>query len=102
MSTRQPLNSLEVTCLGDGHDGIRNPIGKFNPGWQSPGELQTRMSEFENLYKVAGSRKRLSKAKELLWQERRTDETLKLFELCKSRQTTQLLQICHKTSESNC
>jgi hypothetical protein len=73
---RQPLNSL-VTCLGDGHDGIWNQIRKFNADGNRR-EILDWYHLVENLYKVAGSRKRLSKAKELLWQGR-IDETMKLF-----------------------
>lgn len=82
---RQPLNAV-VTCLGDGHDGIWNLIGKFNPDGNRR-EILDWYHLVENLYKVSGSRKRLSRAKELLWQGR-IDETIKLFESCNSRQTT--------------
>ena len=79
---RQPLNSL-LTCVGDGHDGIWNIISKFNPDGNRR-EILDWYHLGENLYKVAGSKKRLSRSKELLWQGR-IDETIKLFELCSSR-----------------
>ncbi|WP_445302375.1 MULTISPECIES: hypothetical protein [unclassified Microcoleus] len=80
---RQPLNSL-LACLGDGHDGIWNLIGKFNPDGNRR-EILDWFHLLENLHKVGGSNKRLAQAKKLLWQGR-IDETIKLFELCRRRQ----------------
>jgi hypothetical protein len=80
---RQPLNSL-LTCLGDGHDGIWNLIGKFNPDGNRR-EILDWFHLLENLPKVGGSNKRLAQAKKLLWQGQ-VDETIKLFELCRRRQ----------------
>lgn len=82
---RQPLNSL-LTCVGDGQNGIGNIIGKFNPDGNRR-EILDWYHLGENWHKVGGSNKRLYRAKKLLWQGR-VDETIKLFELCRRRQTT--------------
>ena len=80
---RQPLDRL-LTCVGDGHSGIWNLMGKFNP----LGETREILDWFhlvENLYKVGGSNKRIEQGKNLLWQGK-VDETLALFSPLKKKQ----------------
>lgn len=79
----QPLDRL-LTCVGDGHSGIWNLMGKFNP----LGETREILDWFhlvENLYKVGGSNKRIEQGKNLLWQGK-VDETLALFSSLKKKQ----------------
>lgn len=80
---RQPLDQL-ITCVGDGHSGIWNLMGKFNP----QGETREILDWFhlvENLYKVGGSNRRIYQAKKFLWQGK-VDETLALFSPLQKKQ----------------
>ena len=79
----QPLSD-PLTCLGDGHPGIWKIIEQFN----CPGEKREILDWFhlvENLHKVGGSLKRLSKAEDLLWQGK-IDETIELISPLKKKQ----------------
>ena len=79
----QPLSQL-LSCVGDGHSGIWNLMGKFNP----LGETREILDWFhlvENLYKVGGSNRRIYQGKKLLWQGK-VDETIALFSPLKKKQ----------------
>ncbi len=60
------LTRLEITCLGDGHDGVWNLIREFGDAEQR-WEILDWYHLKENLYKVGGSLKRLAQAEKLLW-----------------------------------
>lgn len=79
----QPLDQL-LTCIGDGHSGIWNLMGKFNPLGKTR-EILDWFHLVENLYKVGGSNRRIYQAKKLLWQGK-VDETLALFSSLKKKQ----------------
>lgn len=72
----QPLAS-QITCIGDGHDGIWNIIGQIGES-TARREILDWFHLKENLYKVGGSKKRLKQAEALLWQGR-VEESLELF-----------------------
>lgn len=75
----QPLMQ-PLVCLGDGHDGVWNLFREIAPAperW----EILDWYHLKENLYKVAGSLKRLTQAEALLWQGK-TDEAKALFNDC--------------------
>lgn len=80
----QPMSG-EVTCLGDGHDGVWNLFAQLK------GEIERReildwFHLMENLEKVGGSRRRIAKARTLLWQGL-VDQTIELFAECRRHQT---------------
>ena len=93
---RQPLNPL-LTCLGDGHDGIWNIISQINPKGQRR-EILDWYHLVENLYKIGGSNKQLEKAENLLW-EGRVEETIKLFEFNRRRQSANFCKYLTKHRE---
>lgn len=72
----QPLAEI-VTCLGDGDDGIWNIITQLAPNRQRR-EILDWYHLVENLHKVGGSWRRLTKAESLLWQGK-VDDVLALF-----------------------
>ena len=63
---RQPL-SRNITCLGDGHDGVWNLIEQIGQQGQRR-EILDWYHLIENLHKVGGSNRRLRQAKNHLWQ----------------------------------
>ncbi len=65
-ANQQPL-SRNITCLGDGHDGVWNLIEQIGEEGQRR-EVLDWYHLIENLHKVGGSNRRLRKAKNLLWQ----------------------------------
>ena len=75
----QPLADI-ITCLGDGHDGIWNIITQLAPSRQRR-EILDWYHLVENLHKVGGSWRRLTKAQSLLWQGK-VDDVLALFADC--------------------
>ncbi len=69
-----------LVCLGDGHDGIWNLFAQI----ATPDQRQEILDWYhlkENLYKVGGSLKRLTKAESLLWQGQ-VEPAKQLFESC--------------------
>ena len=62
---QQPL-AVPLTCLGDGHDGIWNLIGKIGSDEQRR-EILDWYHLVENLGKVGGSQRRLNRVEALLW-----------------------------------
>lgn len=62
---RQPLAAI-FTCVGDGHDGVWNLMAGIIPGRQRR-EILDWYHLVENLYKVGGSRQRLTAVKTHLW-----------------------------------
>ena len=70
--------------VGDGHQGIWNLMGQFNPKGQTR-EILDWFHLVENLYKVGGSQKRLDQGKQLLWQGK-VEETVALFSTLKRHQ----------------
>jgi len=79
----QPLRN-PLVCLGDGHDGIWNLIGKFATP-QSRWEILDWYHLKENLYKVGGSLKRLRQVETYLWQGN-VDAGKQLLVDCQRRQ----------------
>ena len=87
------INSQQLTspvyCLGDGHDGIWNIF-------EAIGEPKNRQEILdwyhlkENLYKLGGSRKRIKKLEELLWQGKVED----CLELLKDKNIKRAKQFC--------
>lgn len=73
-----------LVCLGDGHDGVWNLFAQITC-------VETRLEILdwyhlkENLYKVGGSFKRLTRAEAFLWQGR-VEEAKALFADCRRRQ----------------
>ena len=63
---QQPL-SRNVSCLGDGHDGIWNVIEQIGTTEQRR-EILDWYHLMENLHKVGGSNQRLRQARSYLWQ----------------------------------
>ena len=63
---QQPL-SRNLTCLGDGHDGVWNLIEQIGEEGQRR-EVLDWYHLIENLHKVGGSNRRLKQAKNFLWQ----------------------------------
>ncbi len=59
--------SRNITCLGDGHDGVWNLIEQIGEEEQRR-EVLDWYHLIENLHKVGGSNRRLRQAKNLLWQ----------------------------------
>ena len=80
------LQALEelLTCVGDGHAGIWNLIGEFNPLGKTR-EILDWFHLVENLYKVGGSNQRIEQGEKLLWQGK-VDETLTLFSCLKKKE----------------
>lgn len=64
----QPLAPV-LTCLGDGHDGIWNVMANLVPS-ERRREILDWYHLIENLYKVGGSRQRLTQVKAALWSGR--------------------------------
>lgn len=62
----QPL-AAQLTCLGDGHDGVWNVFAEVADEYQRL-EILDWFHLKENLYKVGGSLQRLKQAEEELWQ----------------------------------
>lgn len=84
----------QVTCLGDGHDGIWNLFS------QLPSEIERReildwYHLMENLEKVGGSLKRLAQARSLLWRGN-VDATVALFDDCQGHQAHCFCQYLRK------
>lgn len=79
----QPM-SEEVTCLGDGHDGVWNLFAQLNSEIERR-EILDWFHLMENLEKIGGSLKRLAKARTLLWQGS-VDQTIALFDDCTKHQ----------------
>lgn len=75
------INSQEteeiITCIGDGHEGIWNLFKEISVD-EKRREILDWYHRVENLYKVSGSLKRRSKAKNMLWVGK-TKEASKLF-----------------------
>lgn len=63
---RQPL-SRNITCLGDGHDGVWNLIEQIGEEGQRR-EVLDWYHLIENLHKVGGSNRRLRQVENHLWQ----------------------------------
>lgn len=74
-----------VFCLGDGHSGIWSVYKQMETTAERD-EVLDWYHLVENLYKVGGSLKRLTQAKELLWHGK-VDEASALFEALKSQQS---------------
>lgn len=84
----------EVTCLGDGQDGIWNLFDQM----KCEGERREILDWYhlmENLEKVGGSLQRLAQARSCLWQGK-VDETLALFESCQSHPANCFCQYLRK------
>jgi hypothetical protein len=63
---QQPLNR-NVSCLGDGHDGVWNIVQQIGTEDQRR-EILDWYHLMENLHKVGGSNQKLRQAKNYLWQ----------------------------------
>ncbi len=63
---QQPL-SANISCLGDGHDGVWNIVEQIGSEHQRR-EILDWYHLMENLHKVGGSNQRLRQAKNFLWQ----------------------------------
>ena len=79
----QPLTN-PLVCLGDGHDGIWNLVGKLATP-ESRWEILDWYHLRENLYKVGGSLKRLKQAEALLWQGK-ASAAMAVFADCRRKQ----------------
>ena len=86
--------AAEVTCLGDGHNGIWNLFDQIK-GEVERREILDWYHLMENLEKVGGSLKRLTQARSLLWQGK-VDETVALFEDCHKHQARCFCQYLRK------
>jgi hypothetical protein len=75
-ANQQPL-SQNVSCLGDGHDGVWNIVEQIGEKHQRR-EILDWYHLMENLHKVGGSNQRLRQAKNNLWQGL-VDDTISVF-----------------------
>jgi hypothetical protein len=75
-ANQQPL-SQNVSCLGDGHDGVWNIVEQIGEKHQRR-EILDWYHLMENLHKVGGSNQRLRQAKKNLWQGL-VDDTISVF-----------------------
>jgi hypothetical protein len=72
--------SRNITCVGDGHDGVWNLIAQI----ATPAQRREVLDWYhlkENLYKVGGSQRRLHRLESLLWQGMWTDAYRELAEV---------------------
>ncbi len=76
--------SRNITCLGDGHDGIWNIIQEIGTSQQRREVLDWYHLK-ENLYRVGGSLRRLKKVENYLWQGL-VREAIEEFEGLKNKQ----------------
>lgn len=89
----QPLAS-ELTCIGDGHDGIWNIIKELAAA-DHRREILDWYHLRENLYKVGGSLKRLRQAEAQLWRGQ-IDAALDLFLNCSLKQAHNFCEYLNK------
>jgi hypothetical protein len=82
LSAQRLLSPL--VCLGDGHPGVWNLFGQLETV-ETRWEILDWFHLKENLYKVGGSKKRLSSMEDLLWQGQ-VDETKVLLADCRGKQ----------------
>ncbi len=80
---QQPL-SRNVTCLGDGHDGVWKIVQQISTKEQRR-EVLDWYHLMENLHKVGGSNRRLRQIKNYLWQGLVEDAIAELNELNKKQ-----------------
>ena len=89
------------SCLGDGHDGIWNLFTAIAPSGQRF-EILDWYHLKEHLYNVGGSLRRLSKAKDLLWQGD-VEQAMAIFSGCKFKRAINFLAYlrnhCHRIPE---
>ena len=78
---QQPL-SRNITCLGDGHDGVWNIIEQIGTSEQRT-EVLDWYHLMENLHKVGGSIRRLKRIENYLWQGFVDDAIAELSQLTK-------------------
>ena len=76
-------SEAKITCVGDGHEGIWNLFKDIGEASQRREVLDWYHLK-ENLYKVGGSLKRLSKAESKLWVGK-TEEVIELFRNLKGK-----------------
>ena len=79
----QPLGR-QLTCVGDGHDGVWNVFAEVGDGHQRL-EILDWFHLKENLYAVDGSMQRLNQAEEDLWHGR-VEAAIEQFDDCQSKQ----------------
>lgn len=82
---RQPL-SRNLTCLGDGHDGVWNIIKRIGTNQQRR-EVLDWYHLMENLHKVGGSIRRLKRVENYLWHGFVEDAIAELNQLTKKTAT---------------
>jgi hypothetical protein len=90
---QQPL-AQTVTCLADGHDGVWNIISQIATAPERR-EILDWYDLVENLYRVAGSIKRLNQAESLLWKGN-VDATIVLFKDCNRKQAKNFCEYLRK------
>jgi hypothetical protein len=83
---QQPL-SRNLTCLGDGHDGVWNLIEQIGEEGQRR-EVLDWYHLTENLHKVGGSNRRIRQVEKHLWQGLVNDAIAKFNELEKNKPQT--------------
>ena len=76
--------SANISCLGDGHDGVWNIVEQIGTKHQRR-EILDWYHLMENLHKVGGSNQRLRRAKNYLWQGL-VDDAIAEFDNLKKRQ----------------
>jgi hypothetical protein len=79
---QQPL-SQNVSCLGDGHDGVGNIVEQIGTKHQRR-EILDWYHLMENLHKVGGSNQRLRQAENYLWQGL-IDDAIAIFDDLKKK-----------------
>lgn len=92
---QQPL-SRNITCLGDGHDGVWNLIEQIGQQGQRR-EILDWYHLIENLHKVGGSNRRLKQAKNNLWQGF-VDEAIAQFNKLEKKQAKNFQNYLRKHS----
>jgi hypothetical protein len=93
MGQPAPL-SQNVSCLGDGHDGVGNIVEQIGSKHQRR-EILDWYHLMENLYKVGGSNQRLRQAKNYLWQGL-VDDAISVFDDLKKKPAKNLQNYLRK------
>ena len=92
---QQPL-SENISCLGDGHDGIWNIVEQIGTKHQRR-EILDWYHLMENLHKVGGSNQRLRKARNYLWHGL-VDDAIILFDELNKKQARNVQNYLRKHS----
>lgn len=92
VNSQKPAHSL--VCLWDGHDGVWKLIDELAPGG-ARSEILNWYHLKENLYKVAGSIKRLKQAESYLWHGQ-VNQAIALFTNCRLRQAQNFINYLNK------